>query len=76
MSQRAYLDSIGREISKLTPNVASLVKQGYIIENDRIIVLFREHAEAIERRRAGSAPLPAGGQDLSPPIWLTWSNQV
>jgi hypothetical protein len=56
MSQRTYLDSIGRQISKRTPNMRSLVMQEYITEKNRIIVLSRDHAEAIERRRAGRAP--------------------
>ena len=42
--------------------MGALVRQGYIAENNRIVVLSHDHAEAIERRRAGGAP----------PIRFTW----
>ena len=68
--QRAYIDGQGRELSKLDINVASLVKQGYITDRDKIVVLTCEHAENIERCRAGN-PLPSEGHKR-----LTPSDQV
>ena len=67
MMQSAYCDAKGRELSKLDINVASLVKQGYITEKAKIVVLTRGHADDIERRRAGKPRSTIGRPSGSPP---------